>query len=93
MTIDRLEGSDGTVYTNVENSRHAMQQAKHRNVGGHQILKAIREGVYEGVDGDGNNSYRLESPGVDLWVHVDPSNNKITTVYYDDEQGAVGGAI
>lgn len=87
---DPIRDPDKLVYAD-----HLGRRARERNFGAHEVNKAIREGVY---DPDGGNkpsdvSYRLEIPGVDFIAIVDSRNDKITTGYYDDEQGANKGGI
>lgn len=79
----------------LELTTHALDMARDRNIGGFEIKKAIREGEAE-VGGGRKSSddlYRLTFPGPDLIVIVDPDRMNITTVFYDDEQGAERGGI
>ena len=72
---------------------HLGRRMRERNIGAFQVKKAIREGVTEEGSKPTDVRYRLEIPGVDLLVVVDSRNDKITTAFYDDEQGATGGRL
>jgi len=77
-------------------SEHAINQLKdRRNMGTHEVKKAISEGdiIPENGDGPHEVEYRLRMPGVDFVMIVDTDINKVETVYYDDEQGADEGGL
>lgn len=85
-------------------SNHAQNQMRKRNIGAFEIKKAFKEGQLDeqGPDPEDNAGYVLEEhqiqytlkfPGPDLIVIADPIDATIVTVFYNDEQGAVGGAI
>jgi len=72
---------------------------KNRNILWGQVEMTIEDGTVEDAPGnsnEGNIRYRLDMPGVDLLVAVDTTkgtHGKIMTTFYDDEQGAEGGAL
>ena len=75
-------------------SNHAMNRVKERNITAYQIKQAIRDGEPDGGAKKPHQiRFRDTYPGADLLVLVDPRKNKIVSVYYDDEQGAVGGSL
>ena len=72
---------------------HVINRMKERNIGAHEVRKAVEEGeVYDG-ETPTTIKYRLEIPGVDLVAAVDIPKEKVVTVYYDDDQGAKGGRL
>ena len=77
----------------LEGTSHLVNQMRKRNIGAHEVRKAIREGTVEEGAKPTDVRYRLEIPGVDLLVVVDSRNNKITSAFFDDDQGAEGGRI
>lgn len=72
---------------------HLSRRMRERNIGAHEVRKAIREGSIEDGSKPSDIRYRLEIPGVDLLVVADTRNDKVTTAFFDDEQGAEGGKI
>lgn len=85
-----------------ELTRHGYNQAKDRKIGAHEIRKAIKEGTVdeefpnkvfdEDPDREFQFAFKLELP-VPLWVIVDTRDNKIPTVFYDNEKGALDGSL
>ena len=86
----------------VELTSHALNKVKERQIGAHEIKKAISEGSIDEeypnllLDEDPNRQYQiayeLEMP-ISLWVILDTRNDKIVTAFYDDQEGAVDGSI
>lgn len=83
----------------MQHADHLDNRMKERNILWGQIEMAIEQGSVEDAPGKsnkGNIRYRLDMPGVDLLVAVDTTKGKygrIMSPFYDDEQGAEGGAL
>jgi len=83
-------------------SEHSLIKMKERDIGGHEVKKAITEGRIDheqpelALEDDPARerqiAYELELP-ISLWVIYDPELEMVMTVYYDDQQGAVDGSI
>lgn len=79
----------------LELTAHAMEQVRDRNIGVVEIRNCISKGIINPDEGDGPDEarYRLEIPGVDLLLVISRKDMVIETAYWDDEQGAQGGAL
>lgn len=80
-------------YDSLDVSKHAGQQSRDRNIGSYEVKEAIEKGEVEEGAKEQDIVYRNKFPGPDLLVVVDPERMLITTVFWDDDQGATGGAI
>lgn len=86
----------------IEMSNHALIKMKEREIGAHEIKKAITEGridhdrptlvLEDDPQRERQIAYELELP-ISLWVIYDPEFEKVVTVFYDDKEGAVDGSI
>lgn len=75
-------------------SNHAKQRMRDRNIGIQEVKNAIKQGEPDGKGAKPTDvRLRLDFPGVDLLVVVDSRDLTISSVFYDDEQGAEGGRL
>lgn len=75
-------------------SIHAKQMMRDRNIGIQEIKSAIRQGEPDGGGAKPTDiRLRLDFPGVDLLAVIDSRDLTITSVFYDDEQGAKEGGL
>jgi len=75
-------------------SRHAvLNRIRQRNIGHHEMKRAIEDGSVEEGSDETSIKYRLDMPGVDLIVAVNIPDANITTAFYDNEQGANNGRL
>ena len=88
-----FEAIDVGPYKDLTVTTHAYDMARSRNIGAYMMKKAITEGELTNKGFEPRHDvYRLELP-VSLLVAVDSEKSNIITVYYDDEEGGLKGAL